>query len=291
MTRKAPTLLATFIGAKAKLLISSSETASVMGNTSRGIFLKTERKWVIFLSFEDYRGPMTINLQGDLAPLKKMPQGGLVQLTPSLIFAPKNDLQIAPDEAVKWKPTQAFPEAYESINFPTRLETFAKVAYAQKNNEGLSGLLPHLLGISSSNVLQNDDILIIQTSLREQDLSSTHPPIENLLGLGSGLTPSGDDFIIGLLLTLNRWDAVLKLRNLPAFNKQVIEAAYVKTTTLSATLIECAADGQADERLVTALDYLMTGIGEPKPILDDLLSWGNSSGVDALVGMVVALRK
>jgi hypothetical protein len=68
----------------------------------------------------------------------------------------------------------------------------------------------------------------------------------------------------------------------------VVEAAYRDTTTLSANLIECAALGLADERLIQANDYLAVGNFQLPEISSGLLSWGNSSGVDALVGMIAA---
>jgi hypothetical protein len=91
-------------------------------------------------------------------------------------------------------------------------------------------------------------------------------------------------------LALNRWHNLFwsadKLRDL---NQQVVETAYKKTTTLSANLIECAALGLADERLVNTLDWLITGSPRNTDILADLLGWGNSSGVDAFVGMTATI--
>ncbi|MCK5314644.1 MAG: DUF2877 domain-containing protein, partial [Anaerolineales bacterium] len=72
-------------------------------------------------------------------------------------------------------------------------------------------------------------------------------------------------------------------------NRQVVEAAYVKTTRLSANLIEMAAHGKGDERLIKTLDPLMSDIPNESEALRDLLGWGHSSGVDAFVGMAVAL--
>ena len=107
--------------------------------------------------------------------------------------------------------------------------------------------------------------------------------------MGSGLTPSGDDFVMGLLLSLNRWESVLQPGdNLSVLNTNVVESAYRCTTTLSANLIECGALGLADERLIQAVDLLATGKKEQAEILLGLLSWGNTSGIDAFVGMIVA---
>jgi hypothetical protein len=112
----------------------------------------------------------------------------------------------------------------------------------------------------------------------------------DLLGAGPGLTPSGDDFTIGYLLALNRWGHLLSSPdNLSVINQQIVSAAYQKTTTLSANLIECAALGLADQRLINALDWLVAGTGHDIGVIDDLLSWGSSSGGDVLVGFAAAL--
>jgi hypothetical protein len=118
----------------------------------------------------------------------------------------------------------------------------------------------------------------------------TSNSVISLLGAGDGLTPSGDDFVIGLLLTLKRWgNLLLPGQDLQTLTKTVVDAAYKKTTLLSANLIECAALGQADERLIAALDWLMSDISQESSCLDEMLGWGNSSGSDVFVGFVVGL--
>ena len=107
-----------------------------------------------------------------------------------------------------------------------------------------------------------------------------------MLGRGSGLTPSGDDCVLGLLLMLNRWQLDSDWHNL---NQAVINTAYHKTTTISANLIECATAGQADERLLNVVDGIAVSSTSIDDCVECVLSWGNSSGIDALVGMVMAL--
>ena len=54
-------------------------------------------------------------------------------------------------------------------------------------------------------------------------------------------------------------------------------------------LMDCAANGLADERLVIALDGLVGGGIQPGACADLLCTWGHSSGTDALVGMALIL--
>ncbi|MBL7163969.1 MAG: DUF2877 domain-containing protein [Anaerolineales bacterium] len=286
-------IAASTTGTIAQQTLSIGKTATVMGNTSRGIFIKTEPKWVLFVSYEDYRGPMTVNLKGDITPLRNLTNGGLVRITPGQISIPKADLMISTADAAVWQPQPPATGAYRAAECFARMKTFAWDAYQHKKGSGLSGLLPYPLDMPCESnktgpVAQDfqKDILSINIS----DLPSTTENINKILGRGAGLTPSGDDFLIGLLLTLNRWEDVLRLdSDLGTFNEQIVQSAYNKTTTLGANLIECAAHGLADERLINALDYLITGAGKQERILNELLSWGNSSGIDALVGMVAVM--
>jgi hypothetical protein len=114
---------------------------------------------------------------------------------------------------------------------------------------------------------------------------------DGVLGLGAGLTPSGDDLVAGLMLALNRWRFELAGdMDLEALNQDLTSLAYKKTTRLSANLIECTCQGEADERLILALDGIMAGKYDPAKCASALAGWGNTSGSDALAGMALAIN-
>jgi hypothetical protein len=132
------------------------------------------------------------------------------------------------------------------------------------------------------------------TALRQawlsQDVTMIAASMLPLLGMGAGLTPSGDDLALGFLLALNRWGGVLAPGlDLKSLNLEIVQGAYERTTTLSANLIDCASQGQADERLILGLDGLLSEAYGPAICAASLAGWGNSSGVDALVGMGLAM--
>jgi hypothetical protein len=113
--------------------------------------------------------------------------------------------------------------------------------------------------------------------------------MQAILGMGAGLTPSGDDVVTGCLLTLTRWGhALAPGLNIRALAQDVCQGAYRKTTTLSANLIECASVGQANERLILALDGMLSGNIDCQPAR---VIWqaGGIPGLDALAGMALAL--
>jgi hypothetical protein len=277
--------------------LSTDQEGSVMGITSRGIFIKTSDKWLKFLSFESYRGPLTINLplgEGSSLPINR---GTKVLTSPKKIVFPVVDLEVSIQYSEVWQPQSPTAPPKLRAERWSRLISLAKRISEDKRDSGLAPLLPRLL-----NIANQGDVPPLKNATLERDILHLHqdinasqgiPPSESvirLLGSGAGLTPSGDDFVIGLLLAFKRWkDAFFDLPDLESFNQQIVNAAYHKTTTLSANLIECAALGLGNERLVDTLDWLMGGSDREPGIRDGLLSWGNSSGIDVLAGYVVAL--
>jgi len=277
--------------------LSTDQGGSVLGLTSRGIFIKTENKWLNFLSFESFRGPLTINLpmSGDsILPIHREMK---LRITARQIVFPDADLVISVQNPLVWKPQPPSAPPLPDSERRQRLISSAKQIIADKKGAGLAAMLPRLLNFSSRSDLHTQDISALHADilhLQREMISSSHLPssasLISLLGSGSGLTPSGDDLVSGVLLALNRWvDVIFDGQDLDRLNQQVVEAAYRKTTTLSANLIECATLGLADERLIEALDRLVSGREPESTHIDELLDWGSSSGMDVFVGYVIAL--
>lgn len=121
------------------------------------------------------------------------------------------------------------------------------------------------------------------TALRNADPAA----VRQLLGLGPGLTPLGDDVLAGWLA------AAIAIRHpsLPALRAAVAATAVERTTTLSATLLTRASHGEG----VPELGSLFTGIGigEPAVVAESvelLLGIGGTSGAGILLGTLIALQ-
>ena len=93
-----------------------------------------------------------------------------------------------------------------------------------------------------------------------------------------------------MLLALNRGKGeILSKSYLTKLNQAVIDLALDKTTRLSFSLLVCAADGSADERLLKIFDGLLFGrVIKDKELLQ-MLMWGSTSGFAVLAGMILAL--
>jgi hypothetical protein len=107
-----------------------------------------------------------------------------------------------------------------------------------------------------------------------------------LAGLGSGLTPAGDDFLIGVML--RAWLAHPSPRSLCS---QIVEVAAPRTTLLSAAFLRAAARGECSEAWHILLTALVRGAHQPMAeAVQGILSHGATSGADALAGFLWAIE-
>jgi hypothetical protein len=107
------------------------------------------------------------------------------------------------------------------------------------------------------------------------------PPIEGLVALGPGLTPSCDDFLCGVMAALN----YLGHRGIAArLAASVLPVAERETSLISAAYLRCAAKGHASAVLYDALDSVLHGGRDLEARLDAVHAVGHTSGWDSLVG-------
>lgn len=109
--------------------------------------------------------------------------------------------------------------------------------------------------------------------------------LKQFIGLGVGLTPSGDDFIVGILAVLYHYGS--EGRSLQEIKNQ-IRPDYIegKTTRVSKYMLQFALEGKFNEALL--------GIFHEKPLtkhsLNRVKSIGSTSGTDMLSGVGFALE-
>jgi len=159
------------------------------------------------------------------------------------------------------------------------------------------GLAPLLLALDGDPTCLSDPYDAMHTVLaplwsRRYTLTDTTllTLVKNLVGLGEGLTPSGDDCLVGLLAVLHV-TGHLPLLCSPPVRAQFCQCVRLGTSQLSGEFVRCALDGHFAEpvvRLMRALCSLDNGAW-PTPAAA-LAAVGHSSGVDAMVGIVLGCR-
>lgn len=108
-----------------------------------------------------------------------------------------------------------------------------------------------------------------------------------VIGLGEGLTPSGDDLLVGFWAVLHHTGYAPTL--LPTHAQLAPLMAH--TTDLSAAFLRSALDGHFSEPMVRLMQGLYSvAASDWQARAADLARVGHSSGVGAMVGMVLANR-
>jgi hypothetical protein len=105
--------------------------------------------------------------------------------------------------------------------------------------------------------------------------------VDDLVGRGDGLTPFGDDVLCGWLAAHRAAGVATSAVD------DVVRRALARTTTLSATLLECALEGEVAD---PAADYLRA-LGTPGAATArrSLVALGHSSGEGLASGIDLAV--
>lgn len=106
---------------------------------------------------------------------------------------------------------------------------------------------------------------------------------ENLVGLGIGLTPSGDDMLTGLLATVQLVPALAPLLE-PL--EAGIEPQLSGTTDVSRQFLTAALEGRFHRDVADAARAIATSPYPTEPALSRLLGLGSTSGSDTLIGIL-----
>jgi len=105
--------------------------------------------------------------------------------------------------------------------------------------------------------------------------------VEDLVGRGDGLTPLGDDILCGWLAAYRAVDVAT-----PALD-DAVRRALSRTTTLSATLLECALAGECADLVAGYLRAL--GTPDEQDARAALEALGHSSGEGLAHGVDLAV--
>jgi hypothetical protein len=110
-----------------------------------------------------------------------------------------------------------------------------------------------------------------------------------LIGLGPGLTPSGDDFLVGFITAIN-------LKNSPGysykvFGQHVVNLAKPLTNEISYMALKKASIGRVRESIICLVDSLIKPNEQDLiQALEQVLNIGSSSGTDIAYGLVCGME-
>jgi hypothetical protein len=178
--------------------------------------------------------------------------------------------------AALWRP------AAISASGPLALDSLQKAAAHCVPEEGLGCLVlgkHNAVAMHAQPGLEALDRWIVGNTL-EHDA-------EGLIGLGPGLTPSGDAYLGGMLIALRLCARTTQAQALWRWLEPRLAG---RTSTLSAAHLAAAAEGEGHEALHECLRTLLGGGGSWDAVLEALDRVGRCSGWDGLAGALAVLR-
>lgn len=127
-------------------------------------------------------------------------------------------------------------------------------------------------------------------ALALRDAGRTTACVASLVGRGPGLTPSGDDALVGLLAVLHRLAPAGGQSLVAPLRRAVVEHVH-RTGDISAHYLSLAAGGHFGERLIRLCDALAAAAhDEARAAAVAVVATGATSGADALLGCVSGVR-
>jgi hypothetical protein len=138
--------------------------------------------------------------------------------------------------------------------------------------------------------LANKRLSELDSAWREGDEDGVASAALGLVGLGPGLTPSGDDLLAGMMAVLKWVEPASEsaARFGRAVSRRIVAQAPLLTTRLSARLLAYAAGGLLYEPAMRLGAALLEGRrADIEPSATRLFEIGHTSGFDMAAGIIV----
>lgn len=188
---------------------------------------------------------------------------------------PAMGARLCVDVASVWTAPAAPPHASPD------LAALRAAARARVPAEGLGGLV-----VDQHNALSGHAQPALEALERWLVGNALAEEMALLVGLGPGLTPSGDDFLGGVMLALHHVHRETQARGLWRW----LEPRLARTSAISAAHLAASAAGEGHEALHAALLHLFQRQPGWPAALDRLDAIGHCSGWDILAGMAAVAK-
>jgi len=125
-------------------------------------------------------------------------------------------------------------------------------------------------------------------AVARDDADAARAAASSLVGLGPGLTPSGDDVLCGFLLARRCFAG--RAGRADRAVREVATTPGQRTTSVSASQLGLAAAGQFGEALLDVAHAFVADEAALSAAIDRCLSVGSTSGADGLLGLVAGME-
>lgn len=283
---------ASIIGAAVAESLKNAAAGSVVGVTSKGVFLRAADK-IMFLTPADYRSPFNLTLSHAGHCFERLAPGDPFTIDDDRIVFSSRQMTVQTARAEIWLPPLPAPV---KTFLAQQQELAGRIARKLRQMDAGKGYL--FLSQPLEEITPGNHLKVYHTAndlvacFKKQDREGFMAASGLLLGAGGGLTPSGDDFLAGFFLYHFRHDQAAGRQRvfLAEWCDVLTGLAFEKTTTISANRLLFSARGWSEELFLHLIDHLF----DPAIPFDDdlirlLMEFGHSSGVDTFMGISYAV--
>lgn len=236
-------------------------------------------------------GPFAMVVDGDMRNFER------VFSLESQVVADTQNMQlgewiISLAEAVEWNPRPAWGTIRErTAQLKQQLGTVTAMLAAQAPPGSFAPLA--LRSTVESDAVQmlavqaaKEPVAMLWEGISGSNETAIREGAARLAGLGGGVTPSGDDFLMGVMLAM--W-AITDDERASMLGDWVKESARERTNLISNAWLAAAASGEASIEWHQFFEALaVPGESGLHPIVNALIQRGHTSGADAMAGFVAA---
>ncbi len=201
-----------------------------------------------------------------------------------------------------WKPVGRKRLVLDGAKLLRSIEEVENAALERASAEGFGPLIPHREGLiandlygvpSGEPVISNAARCIANLfkAVKEHDPIGIDRNVIGLIGLGPGLTPSGDDFLTGFLASL-----IFGVRSCPhrfrfpiGSLRESILRARISTTLVSQEFLLHAVEGHVAEPVNDLIAALFDGGPQLRLLTHRVVDMGETSGSDIILGILIGV--
>ncbi len=308
-------LKAESIGYKAlKALSGSTKTARVYSVFDRGFYIQFGRSSLInLIKNSNYISPTSILIkESENRGFKSIgiKEGMKIKVNQDSMIFGDDVLAIEFGKASTWfsPPLPKQDDLIGISKISLNLRILRDVIYTCPSREGLVPLLENVELYGPTQLFLKPQkpalserarphIDILMWGLFGGDLNMTVSGASPILGLGPGLTPSCDDFLAGLIISLKVGGMVLlrkKKNELDFYRKvsaEICRAAKEKTTIYSQKFLNGALSGEGPKAVVEIIHFLLTKhVNDVASVSKTVIKMGETSGADIAIGIYYGIR-
>jgi len=169
------------------------------------------------------------------------------------------------------------------------------ISFQKKNGFNIQNndIIEIVLGKNNFNKqnLENTNILDFNNKLRSLENFFVHgedyTALKYFIGRGMGLTPSGDDFLVGMMSVFSLYDVFKE--NIVNIRNFILENKGIYTNDISEQFLILATQNKFSTNIILLLNSL-----EAKNLdsgaINNVLSYGGTSGVDIILGIIFGIK-